>query len=56
MCLELARLAGFEPTTLGSAVLEYQGQFSDPEEVRGHIEAGDRDVQWSEWCIGGIRR
>tara|TARA_Y100000815_G_scaffold262371_1_gene275638 strand:- start:361 stop:555 length:195 start_codon:yes stop_codon:yes gene_type:complete len=28
---------------LESAVLEYLGQFSDPETVRGHIEAADRD-------------
>ena len=30
-------------TKLESAVLEYLGQFSDPETVRGHIEAADRD-------------
>ena len=34
---------GHSTTKLETAVLEYLGQFSDPETVRGHIEAGDRD-------------
>ena len=34
---------GHSTTKLESAVLEYLGQFSDPETVRGHIEAADRD-------------
>ena len=34
---------GHSTTKLEYAVLGYLGQFSDPETVRGHIEAADRD-------------